>query len=157
MCHGVIWMGVLDKTEYLDSFKKELTKRKLKFTRQREAILEVIFHGEKHLTLDDILEQAREHHPGIGYATVYRTMKLMVECDLVDEHKFADGQARYERGTSHHHDHMICVDCGKIIEFEDEEIERLQHQLAVDMGFELVDHRHEIYVRCQNPPCLDPS
>jgi Fur family ferric uptake transcriptional regulator len=146
----------MEKKDYLDLFRKALTSRKLKFTRQREVIIDVIFRGEKHLTLDQILDEARAHHPGIGYATVYRTMKLMVECDLVDEHKFTDGQARYERVSNHHHDHMICVTCGKIVEFEDDLIERRQELLAEQMGFEVVDHRHEVYVRCKSPPCTKP-
>ena len=143
----------LEHTEYLEAFRQALATRSLKFTRQRQAIVEVLFLGQKHMTLDDILKEAKGLHPSVGYATVYRTMKLLVSCGMVDEHKFPDGQARYERMSSHHHDHMICLVCGKIIEFEDDAIEKRQHELAEELGFLLVDHRHEIYVKCQNPPC----
>ena len=143
----------MEFAEFDAMFRGALVKRGLKYTRQRAAILEVVFYGEKHLTLDDILVLARKGYPKVGYATVYRTMKLLNTVGLVEEHKFTDGQARYERMSADHHDHMICVSCGKIVEFEDEEIEERQHRLAVKMGFEVVDHRHEIYVRCVEPPC----
>lgn len=141
-------------SEFDALFRSTLVEKGLKYTRQRAAILNVVFHGEKHLTLDEILVMARKEYPKVGYATVYRTMKLLHSVGLVEEHKFTDGQARYERSSSHHHDHMICVTCGKIVEFEDEEIEDRQHRLATRMGFEVVDHRHEIYVRCIEPPCI---
>ena len=139
--------------EFDTMFRSALVDNGLKYTRQRAAILGVVFHGEKHMTLDEILELAREEHPKVGYATVYRTMKLLHSVGLVEEHKFTDGQARYEKMSSHHHDHMICVKCGKITEFEDEEIERRQNQLAKEFGFIVVDHKHEIYVRCNGPEC----
>lgn len=142
-------------SEFDALFRSTLVEKGMKYTRQRAAILNVVFHGEKHLTLDEILEMARKEYPKVGYATVYRTMKLLHSVGLVEEHKFTDGQARYERSSSHHHDHMICVNCGKIVEFEDEEIEDRQHRLATRMGFEVVDHRHEIYVRCIEPPCIN--
>ena len=140
-------------SEFDTLFRTALTDNGLKYTRQRAAILNVVYHGEKHMTLDEILEIARKEYPKVGYATVYRTMKLLHTVGLVEEHKFTDGQARYEKMSTHHHDHMICVTCGKITEFEDELIERRQHQLATDMGFVVVDHKHEIYVKCNDDQC----
>ena len=144
----------LSNSEFMKTFKEVVASRGLKFTKQRGAIAEVVVSGAKHLTLDDILLKAREKHPSVGYATVYRTMKLMVMCGLVLENKFSDGPARYERADVEHHDHMICVKCGKIEEFEHPEIERLQHRLAESMGFTVVAHKHEVYVECADGECL---
>lgn len=136
---------------HMDDFRQYLSDQKLKFTRQRRVIAEVIFGSDEHLTLNQILDRAREHHDSVGYATVYRTMKLLAESGLATEHRFDDGQARYERAGDDHHDHIICSLCGRIVEFEDLEIERRQQRIAASLGFEVVDHRHEIYGRCAQP------
>ena len=135
----------------LSDFRTYLSEQGLKFTQQRRVIAEVVFGSDGHLTLNQILERAREEHASVGYATVYRTMKLLAESGLADEHKFADGQARYERASDEHHDHIICSTCGRIIEFEDHEIERIQERIAKELGFVVEDHRHEIYASCQQP------
>ena len=83
---------------------------------------------------------------------MYRTMKLLASSGLAHEHKFADGNVRYEP-AGEHHDHLICVRCGKIVEYEDHEIERLQEELAARYGFRVVGHRHEIYGDCLTPDC----
>jgi Fur family ferric uptake transcriptional regulator len=144
----------LTNLEFLKNFRDAVSSRGLKFTRQREAIAKVMVSGDKHLSLDDILSIVRKDASSVGYATVYRTMKLMVECGLVLENKFANGQATYERADVEHHDHMICTKCGKIVEFEDDEIERKQEDLARALGFKVVGHRHEVYVECLEPPCV---
>ena len=138
----------MQEKAYMDLFREAVSERGLKYTQQRASICRVVFNSSGHRTLDEILEAAREEHQTVGYATVYRTMKLMVACGLVEEHKFSDGQARYERATDEHHDHIICVKCAKIWEFEQREIERLQRTLVAERGFKLVSHRHEIYVDC---------
>ena len=94
----------------------------------------------------------RARQSSIGYATVYRTMKLMAESGLAVEHKFAEGYLRYEP-AGEHHDHLICIRCGKIVEYEDDEIERLQDELAARHGFKVVGHRHEIYGDCTQTDC----
>ena len=137
--------------DHLSAFRTYLSHQGLKFTRQRRVIAEVVFASEGHLTLNQILDKARLEHASVGYATVYRTMKLLAESGLADEHKFNHGQARYERASDDHHDHIICSRCGRIIEFEDEQIEALQEQIAKNLGFKVVDHRHEIYGQCQLP------
>jgi Fur family ferric uptake transcriptional regulator len=141
----------------MDAFRGFLSKQGLKFTRQRRVIAQVVFGSEEHLTLNDILARAREEQASVGYATVYRTMKLMSESGLATEHHFDDGQARYERAGADHHDHIICTRCGRIVEFEDEEIERIQDLIATKLGFDVVSHRHEVYGSCVLPCRYDES
>ena len=140
--------------EQLEVFKTYLTQKGLRYTRQREAIAEVFFDSAGHLSLPDLLGLAKAKHASVGYATVYRTMKLLAECGLAAEHKFAEGNVRYEpTHEGEHHDHLICVTCGRIVEYEDERIEKLQEELAASHGFRVVSHRHEIYAECTTPDC----
>lgn len=142
--------------EQLEQLRGYLSEQGLKFTRQREAIARVFFASNEHLSLLELLERAQEQVPSIGYATVYRTMKLLTECGLALEHKFGEANVRYEQThEGEHHDHIICNECGKIVEYEDHRIEELQHELAQALGFEVVSHRHEIYGRCVRPNCPD--
>jgi Fur family ferric uptake transcriptional regulator len=166
--------------EQMERFRDFLVERGLKFTRQREAIALVLFESGSHLSLTELLDLARERQPSVGYATVYRTMKLMSESGLASEHRFADvdpatarrlpatGEggrpgrptprlhARYEVAhEGEHHDHLICVRCGRIFEYEDDEIERRQEEMASRRGFRVVSHRHEIYGECLRDPCPD--
>jgi len=144
----------VEHVEQIDQFKAYLVTQGLKFTRQREAIANVFFDSTAHLSLADLLELAKVRQPSVGYATVYRTMKLLADCGLATEHKFAEGNVRYEPAIAgHHHDHLICVDCGRIVEYEDDQIERLQDELARRHGFRVVSHRHEIYAECQVVNC----
>jgi len=142
----------VDAAEAKKKFKAYLSSQQLKYTRQRKAIADVFFDQNRHLSLTEIHTLARQQHPSTGFATVYRTMKLMAESGLASEHKFAEGQARYEPAGDHH-DHLICVRCGKIVEFEDHEIEDIQDRLARQYGFKVVGHRHEIYGDCLTPDC----
>lgn len=141
----------------MDRFREFLVARGLKNTRQRQAIAEVLFASDSHMSLDELLTKARSAQPSVGYATVYRTMKLLAESGLAAEHKFADiGHARYEVAVEgEHHDHLICVTCGRILEYEDPEIERRQEAMAALRGFRVVSHRHEIYGECVRDPCPD--
>lgn len=141
-------------TSLLSDFQTYLSDQGLKMTRQRRVIAEVVFGSDGHLTLNQILDEARSAHPSVGYATVYRTMKLMAESGMVEEHKFDDGQARYERAGDDHHDHIICTKCGRIVEFEDHDIEARQDRIARELGFKVLYHRHEIYAECQ-PSCSE--
>lgn len=126
--------------------------RGLKHTRQRDEILEVFFEAGGHASIDELLSRVQERMPGIGYATVYRTMKLFSEAGVAHERHFQDGQTRYEPvQPDEHHDHLICTDCGKIFEFEDPIIEQRQSEVAAAHGLRLDHHRHEIYGRCLNP------
>lgn len=149
---GVV--GANGHEEQIERFREYLTSKGLKFTRQRRTIAEVFFNSGAHLSLTELLDLARAEQSSIGYATVYRTMKLMAESGLALEHKFAEGNVRYEPTVDgEHHDHLICVNCGRIVEYEDEDIERLQEELAHRHGFKVVGHRHEIYGECTVVDC----
>lgn len=128
----------------------------LKLTRQRELILRCFLEAEDHLTVEDLLTIARAADRGIGPATVYRTMKLFVQAGIASERRFAEGASLYEADVDGHHDnhdHLICRDCGRILEFENEEIERLQEEVAQRLGFKLTDHRMELFGSCQTVNC----
>lgn len=141
----------------LETFRRWLTDHGLKYTRQRETIVEVFLEGSgEHLSLDELLERAKARQPSVGYATVYRTMKVLVACGLATEHKFAEGQVRYEPAAEGaHHDHLICVTCGKILEFEDDRVEAFQDEVAAQNQMRVVSHRHEIYAECLRAACPD--
>ena len=126
--------------------------RGLKLTRQRELILRTFLTGRRHIAVDDLLRQARQDDPRVGHATVYRTMKLFVDAGIAHERNFSDGAAQYEPAAPNqheHHDHLICTSCGRIVEFENEEIELLQEIVATRHGFTLTDHRMELYGVCK--------
>ena len=129
-----------------------LEKNHLKHTKQRELILNVFLDARRHLTSEDLYLSVREQHPNIGYTTVYRTMKLLVEAGLATERHFDDGITRYEI-EHEHHDHLVCIRCGKIVEFECEMIESAQNDIAKRHGFQILRHRHELYGHCAD--CAD--
>lgn len=131
-------------------FEQYLCNKVLKHSGQRGKIVDVFLEIDQHLTLDELYRLVRKKHPGIGYATVYRTMKLLCACGLCRELKFEDGQTRYEHLYGHqHHDHLICTCCGKFVEVVDLEIERLQERLFAQHGFYPQRHRLELYGICQ--------
>jgi Fur family ferric uptake transcriptional regulator len=144
-------------TRTVEDFRGWLSTRGLKFTRQREAIVEAFLEAAgEHLSLDELLERAKARQPSVGYATVYRTMKVLAESGLAIEHKFAEGQVRYEAAVDGgHHDHLICTLCGKILEFEDDRVEQFQHEVAAAHQMRVVSHRHEIYAECVRSDCPD--
>lgn len=142
--------------ERLAVLRNYVARHGLKFTRQRETIVEVFFAAGGHLTVDALLERVREQDPQVSLATVYRTMKLLTECGLADAHRFGDqGQVLYEpnEGDDEHHDHIICTDCGHIEEFFNPKLEALQEVIAEEHGFELKEHRMELYGSCTRPQC----
>lgn len=129
--------------------RQSIQARGLRETSQREGVLRFLTETKGHLTLEGIYEGLRSKIPGIGRATVFRTVKLLEEIGLVSRVTFADGQARYEYAYGRaHHDHMICVDCGETLEFSSPAIERLQLKAARARGFDLLWHRHEMFGRC---------
>jgi Fur family ferric uptake transcriptional regulator len=125
----------------------------LKLTRQREQILRAFLGAHRHVGIEELLSLVRVHQPGIGHATVYRTMKLLVESGVATDRHFSDGATLYEPEDvgNDHHDHLICSSCGKIVEWEDEAIEALQEQVAREHGFVLTSHKMELYGLC--PDC----
>jgi Fur family ferric uptake transcriptional regulator len=129
-----------------------MAKKGLRSTSQRRLIIDTFFEGAPHMTIEDLLAEVRTRDKGIGYATVYRTLKLLAECGVASERRFGDGLSRYELAdeATTHHDHLICVHCGKIIEFEEPRIEELQDEIATRYGFEISSHKHEMYGTCSD-------
>ena len=129
-----------------------LKSKGLKVTRQRELILESFLKTGKHIGVEELLQQVRRRSPTIGNATVYRTMKLFVEAGIAEERRFSTGVTLYEAhdGDEHHHDHLICTSCERIFEFENEEIEKLQDEVAESHGFKLTHHKMELYGLCSD-------
>ena len=134
--------------EKLERFREFIRESGLKTTRQREDIAQWFFDNNGHMSADQIYRDVKSASPGIGFSTVYRTMKLLVESGLVHERHFGDGEALYEN-VSTHHDHCICTKCGKIIEFENPQIEALQMSVAERFGFRLSSHKMELYGLCR--------
>ena len=121
----------------------------LRSTEQRRLIIDTFFTVSEHVTLDELLERVRVADPRIGYATVYRTMKMLSDGGIAHERKFGDGFTRYELADDGaHHDHLICIECGAIQEFGEPVIEELQERVATRYGFEVHYHKHELYGRC---------
>ncbi len=134
----------------MQQFEQALRERSLKSTAQRDDIAKVFFAANKHLSVEDLHTAVKKVNPRVGYATVYRTLKLLKECGLADERHFDDGQARYEptEAEEQHHDHIICERCGKIVEFNSDELEKLQERIARFLGFVVSRHRMELYGIC---------
>jgi Fur family ferric uptake transcriptional regulator len=147
---GTTDIGSDEDIERLESQLSEYMERKgMRSTSQRRLVSHVFFRTGGHLSVDDMLALVRSQDAKVGYATVYRTLKLLVECGLASERQFDDTVTRYERATQDsHHDHLICLQCKRIVEFEDDQIERLQDDLAARHGFTLVSHKHELYGLC---------
>jgi Fur family ferric uptake transcriptional regulator len=119
--------------------------RGLRITEQRRVIAKVLSESTDHPDVEKLYERATAIDPGISIATVYRTVRLFEEAGILDRHDFGDGRARYEAAPEAHHDHMIDVETGAVIEFVDPELEALQRQVAERLGFRLVDHRMELF------------
>ncbi len=135
----------------MDILKSYIEAKGLKSTTQRDFIADTFFRTNTHISLDELLKKVRRKTPNIGYATVYRTMKLLTECGLAISRQFGDGQTRYENlPEDGHHDHIICTECGKITEFANVEIEALQEQVVRRLGFHIQYHKLELYGLCRD-------
>ena len=145
----------LSYDELLVEFKNILKINKLKFTSQRESILSTLYENTQHFTPENLYMLVKKNYPNIsiGIATVYRTLSLLEENGLVSSISLGAQGKKFEIANKPHHDHIICQECGKIVEFENEKIEELQKQIAAENGFELTDHLMQLYgicVECQN-------
>ena len=131
----------------MDRLEKVCVEKGLRMTEQRRVITRVMSEAVDHPDVEEIHRRAVAIDPRISIATVYRTMRLLEDYEVVQRHDFQDGQnrARYEEAGAEHHDHLIDVRSGEVIEFVNEEIERLQERIAREHGFRLVDHRLELY------------
>lgn len=152
---GNITTNFNDRTvEYeqlLNDFKQLLKSNALKFTIQREVILETLYSSDEHLTPESLHHLIQEKYPELktGIATVYRTLALLEDSSMVTSLSFGAQGKKYELGAKHHHDHMICTKCGDITEFVDEQIEDRQHKIADTLGFKMSDHSMQIYGTCK--------
>ncbi|MBW0145581.1 Fur family transcriptional regulator [Sphingomicrobium clamense] len=117
----------------------------LRITEQRKVIAKVLGESEDHPDVEALHRRASRVDPNISIATVYRTLRLFEEAGILERHEFGDGRSRYEAASDAHHDHLIDVETGDVIEFVDEELEELQRRIAEKLGFRLVDHRMELY------------
>lgn len=137
--------------ERLAEFHARLKERGLKSTGQRDDIARVFFDLSRHISAEELYAEVKKVNPHVGYATIYRTLRLLKECDLLSERHFDEGQARYEAASGHHHDHFICERCGRIIEFRNDALERQQQAVARELGVTLTHHKMELYGLC--PEC----
>ena len=130
--------------------REHITRHKMKQTRQRELILETFIKTGGHISAEELYQKVVKNDPSIGLATVYRTLTLLCQCGLAQQQEFGEGRTRFEIVQEYkHHDHLICTKCGKIIEFEDCDIERHQEQVASVHGFTIYTHKLEIYGLCR--------
>ncbi|PYS49159.1 MAG: transcriptional repressor [Acidobacteria bacterium] len=136
-------------TEEQEIFHRYIQKSGLKHTAQRDLILDVFLRTEKHLSSEDLYRLVQKEDPNIGQTTVYRTLKLLTEAGLAREVRFGDGRTHYEHNYKHqHHDHMICMECGEIIEFYSAELEAIQEAMAAKHRFEVKQHLLRILGVC---------
>ena len=134
-----------------DVFREHIQKAGLRRTAQRDLILEVFLRTEEHLTSEDLYWLVQKEDPTVGHTTVYRTLKLLTEAGLAREVRFGDNKTYYEHHFEHqHHDHMICTECGKVIEFFSPEIESLQDQMADNFDFKPTHHSLRMWGVCSD-------
>lgn len=127
------------------TIEEQCAAKGMRLTEQRRVIARVIEAASDHPDVEELHRRAMEVDPRIAISTVYRTLRLFEDASIIERHEFRDGRARYETVSDEHHDHLIDLRSGKVIEFRDEEIERLQEKIAEKLGFRLVDHRLELY------------
>lgn len=138
-----------------EQFKEVLRGRGLKVTNQRLLVLEMIAdHPGEHLTAEEIYELARDKYPEIGLATIYRTVQVLVDLNVIDKVSFDDGFVRYELGQNeednrHHHHHAICLKCGRVISFQGDLLENLEQALYDTLGFRVTDHEVKLTGYCK--------
>ena len=139
-----------------EQFKRLLKEKGLKVTQQRLLVLEVLAdQRDQHMTAEDIYELVKEDYPEIGLATIYRTVQLLLEMQLVDRINLDDGCIRYEIGEflggegKHHHHHLICRTCGKVLPFNDDLLEGLERHIEEQTGFHVLDHELKFYGQCE--------
>ena len=131
--------------------EKYISKHNLKITKQRRAVLESFLAIDEHISADDLYKIVSEKEPKIGLATVYRTLALLTQSGLAEELDFGEGQKRYEHKYEHsHHDHMICTKCGRILEFQNPLIEKLQEDVAHEHQFKMTSHNLDLFGLCSD-------
>ena len=129
----------------MDRIEKLCMEKGMRMTDQRRVVARILSQSHDHPDVEELYRRAVAVDPHISIATVYRTVRLFEEAGIIARHDFRDGRSRYEEATDHHHDHLIDMKTGEVIEFVDDEIERLQHAIARRLGYRLIDHRLELY------------
>lgn len=143
-------MGNSAKKQKITRLRSFLKEKGLKSTRQRDIIAAEFLKTIGHVTAEDLYKKLNRRHKEIGFTTVYRTLKLLSRSGLAAERVFADNLTRYEPiSAEEHHDHLICIVCGEIMEFENTEIEKLQDAVASEFGFNTITHKMELYGYCR--------
>ena len=125
--------------------EKACLEKGMKMTEQRRIIAQVLSNSTDHPDVEEVYRRASEIDDRVSIATVYRTLRLFEEAHILERHEFGDGRARYEELTKEHHDHLIEIESGTVVEFSNPEIERLQEEIAKSHGMKLVGHKHELY------------
>ena len=138
-------MPAQDRQDMLNFIEQACAEKGMRMTEQRRVIARVIAESDDHPDVEELHRRATAIDPRISIATVYRTVKLFEDAGILQRHEFGDGRARYEPASEEHHDHLIDLNTGEVIEFTSEEIEELQRQIAEKLGYKLVDHRLELY------------
>jgi Fur family transcriptional regulator, ferric uptake regulator len=133
--------------ERYERFARELRSAQVRMTGQRKVILRVIADAADHPDANEIYRRAHVVDPQVSLSTVYRTLKLLEGKGAIQRHAFDDGRSRFENADGDHHDHLIDVDTGRVIEFRSEKIERLQAEIAAELGYDIIRHRLELYGR----------
>ena len=132
------------------TLRQYLRHRGLKVTQQREEIAQIFLGSERHISAEQLHQQIREIYPEVGLSTVYRTLKLLVEAGLASQRRLGERITRFEPvAGDEHHDHFICINCGAIIEFENQDLEDLQEEVAKKHKFTILRHNLELYGYCQ--------
>ena len=129
----------------LDRIEKLCVEKNMRMTDQRRVVARVLSQATDHPDVEELYRRAHAVDPHISIATVYRTVRLFEESGIIERHDFRDGRSRYEEASESHHDNLIDMKSGKVVEFVDEEIEKLQQEIARRLGYKLVDHRLELY------------
>jgi Fur family ferric uptake transcriptional regulator len=141
----------VDGRALLEAFRSYLRDHNLPVTHQREAVAETIFFAGAHLSVGDIERALRGRRVQVGKATIYRTLDLLLDAGVVQEHDFGEGFKRYEPlAAQSHHEHLICIACGRVVEFSSERLERMKSLIADEYGFRYHHHRLEIYGICRD-------
>tara|TARA_Y100000590_G_C15372500_1_gene883096 strand:+ start:177 stop:608 length:432 start_codon:yes stop_codon:yes gene_type:complete len=142
-------MSKIDK--HIDNFKSTLKKEGLKFTEQRLQLFKFLYENKGHFECEELIIEMNKKNQKVSRATIYRTLDILVKYNFVRKLVLDDGVARYENKIStKHHDHMICIETGDIIEFFNEDIERIQDEIAEQNGYVIVKHVHQLFVKPKN-------